>query len=65
MDTRELVTVDEMAAILKVKKSWLYSHARQENEDEEAIPRVYVGKYIRFNPDAVLDWIEKEYNERD
>lgn len=58
---KELVTINEMAEILKVKPSWLYSRTMQTGEG--AIPRINVGKYIRFNPDDVMTWIEKQYGE--
>ena len=49
---KELVTINEMAEILKVKPSWLYSRTMQTGEG--TIPRINVGKYIRFNPDDVM-----------
>lgn len=61
MENQELLTVEEMAAHLKVKKSWLYFRSMQTGHG--SIPRVKIGKYLRFNPGAVLEWIEKEYGE--
>lgn len=58
MEGQELLTVDEMAARLKVKPSWLYFRTMQKGP--EAMPRVRVGKYVRFNPDSVMAWIEKQ-----
>jgi len=58
---KELLTIDEMAAWLKVKPSWLYFRTMQ--TDSNAIPRVKIGKYLRFNPGAVMEWIEKQYGE--
>ncbi|MDD5006426.1 MAG: helix-turn-helix domain-containing protein [Candidatus Omnitrophica bacterium] len=59
METKEFLTIDEMAARLKVKKSWLYTRTKQTGKD--AIPRIKLGKYLRFNPGAVMEWIEKQY----
>lgn len=56
----ELLTIDEMASRLKLKKSWLYS--RTMTTGANAIPRVKIGKYLRFNPSAVMQWIEANYN---
>lgn len=56
---KELFTIDEMAAHLKVKKSWLYFRSMQTGEG--AIPRVRIGKYLRFNPSEVMTWIDKQY----
>ncbi len=61
MENQELLTIDEMADRLKVKPSWLYFRTMQTGKD--AIPRVKIGKYLRFNPGAVIEWIEKQYNE--
>ncbi len=55
-----LLTVDELAAELKVPKSWLYSRTRQTGPG--TIPRIKVGKYIRFDYQAVMDWL-REQNE--
>ncbi len=57
----ELLTVSEMASLLKVKPSWLYFRTMQTGKD--SIPRVRIGKYLRFNPSKVMSWIEKEYGE--
>ena len=53
-----LMTVDELAEALKVPKSWVYSRTRQ--IDTGSIPRVQVGKYIRFRFQDVMDWIERQ-----
>ena len=58
---RELVTMQEMAERLKVPKSWLYR--RTMSKGEGAIPRVQVGRYIRFHPETVLQWLEKTYQD--
>ena len=42
----ELLTVEELAAILKVPKSWVYLHTRKRTK--AALPHVKVGKYLRF-----------------
>jgi excisionase family DNA binding protein len=60
MENQELLTISEMAARLKVPMSWLYSRTRIKNTD---FPVVRVGKYCRFNPDAVLSWIKEKYGE--
>jgi len=57
---KELLTIDEMANRLKVKPSWLYFRTMQTGNN--SIPRVKIGKYLRFNPGAVMEWIESQYN---
>ena len=54
----DLLTIDEMSQRLKVPKSWLYSRTRQAGPD--AIPRIKVGKYLRFEIQAVMDWLRKQ-----
>jgi len=60
MEKQELLTIEEMAEKLKVKPSWLYFRTMQNGNN--AIPRVKIGKYLRFNPGAVMEWIEAQYN---
>lgn len=54
----KLLTVKEMAEIFKVPTSWLYSRTRETGPG--TIPRIKVGKYLRFEPDKVLDWVRKQ-----
>jgi predicted DNA-binding transcriptional regulator AlpA len=44
------LNVDQIAEYLNVPTSWIYGHTR-ENADE-VIPRIKIGKYLRFNPDS-------------
>ena len=53
----ELLTVPEMAADLKVPKSWIYGQTCQTGPD--AIPRLRLGKYIRFERAKVRAWAAK------
>ena len=55
---QNLLTVEELADRWKVKKSWVYGQTRQTGRN--AIPRIRVGKYLRFNYQAVCDWLEKQ-----
>lgn len=55
---KALKTIDEMAAILKVPKSWLYARTRQKGDD--TIPMLRVGRYIRFEEDKIFAWIQKQ-----
>ena len=58
---KELLTIQEMAQLLKVKPSWIYFRTMQTGAN--AIPRLKLGKYLRFNPGAVMEWIEANYND--
>ena len=56
----ELMTVAEVASLLKVSKSWVYEHTRTRSaQRSDRLPHVKIGKYIRFDPALVrafLDW---------
>lgn len=56
--TQNFLTISEMAEILKVRKSWLYARTRQTGPG--AIPRLKIGKYIRFRLNEVLAWLEQQ-----
>ena len=48
----ELLTIDEVAALLKVPKSWIYERTRR-----KAIPHIKLGKYLRFQADVLARWL--------
>ena len=54
----EFLTVDELAEILKTPKSWVYGKSRETGPD--SIPRIKVGKYLRFELDKVMGWLKKQ-----
>jgi len=56
----QLVTIEQMAAILQVKPSWIYF--RTMSTGANSIPRMKIGKYLRFDPGKVMKWIEANYN---
>jgi excisionase family DNA binding protein len=53
----ELMTVDEIAALLKVPVSWVYERTRRRGV--ERIPHVKLGKYLRFSLPEVKTWLER------
>lgn len=59
----DLLTIDELAEKLKVPKSWIYGNTRQTGPD--SIPRIKVGKYLRFRWSEVWEWIENQNNMSD
>jgi excisionase family DNA binding protein len=50
-------TVNELANVLKVPKSWVYARTRETGPG--SIPRIKVGKYLRFEINKVLDWLRE------
>jgi excisionase family DNA binding protein len=56
----ELLTVDDVAALLRVTKSWVYEHTRSRGAPRsERIPHVKIGKYVRFDPRLVRAFIDR------
>lgn len=56
----ELLTVDDVAALLKVSKSWVYEHTRSRSAPRtERLPHVKIGKYGRFDPQLVRAFIDR------
>lgn len=60
--TEEIITINELADRLKVQKSWLYSRTRETGPG--SMPRIKMGKYLRFEYQVVMDWLRKQ-NEAD
>lgn len=52
-----LLDSDDLAETLKVSKSWVYERTRDRSKG--SIPRVMVGKYVRFNIHDVLEWLKR------
>ena len=62
----ELLTVDDVAALLKVSRSWVYEHTRTRGAPRsERIPHVKIGKYVRFDPRLVRAFIDRRTTGRD
>ena len=55
---KNLLNVEQLAAILNVPISWIYGKSREIGP--ESIPRIKVGKYIRFERDKVLEWLKEQ-----
>ena len=60
-DLHELLTVEDVAALLKVSKSWVYEHTRSRDMPRsERLPFLKIGKYVRFEARAVRAFIQKK-----
>ena len=53
--TKNLIGINEMAEKLDVPVSWLYSRTRTND-----IPHFKVGKYVKFDPEKVMLWIQEQ-----
>jgi hypothetical protein len=55
MEHENLVDIKEMAAILRVPVTWLYQRTHL---GPQAIPFIKVGRYVRFEPQVVIDFLK-------
>lgn|GEM_PF-3257209 len=53
-----LLTVEDVAKLLRVPESWVYERTRMRSADR--IPGFRLGKYWRFREADVLAWIERQ-----
>jgi excisionase family DNA binding protein len=61
----ELLTVADVAALLKVSESWVYEHTRcRGTPRSDRIPHIKIGKYVRFDPQLVRAFLERRMAER-
>lgn len=54
----EVMTVDELAAYLKIPKSTLYKLVR-----EGQIPSQKVGRHLRFRKETIDRWLDQQQDE--
>lgn len=54
----DLLTPDELASRLKVRKTWLYEKIRQKGS---SFPYFRMGRYLRFSWVEVSTWIESTH----
>jgi excisionase family DNA binding protein len=55
----KLITAEEVAAKLQVKKSWVNDRTRERCPEQERIPCIRLGRYIRFNEAEIDAWIDR------
>ena len=53
-----LLTVHEVAEILKVPVSWVYEHTRKRGAAR--LPHFKLGKYLRFEEQALREFLDRE-----
>lgn len=53
-----LLTVEDVAEILRVPVSWVYERTRRRGMDR--IPGFRLGKYWRFREPDVLAWLDRQ-----
>ncbi len=50
------LTVGDLALLLNVSKSKIYGLTRKEGSN--SIPRIKIGKYVRFEPVEIKKWLD-------
>jgi excisionase family DNA binding protein len=55
---RNLLTVHEVADLLQVPVSWVYERTRKHGPEQ--LPHFKMGKYLRFEERALLDFIQRQ-----
>ena len=50
----KLLEAEDVAAMLGMSKDWIYNEVRADR-----IPHVKLGRYVRFRPEAIEDWIRE------
>ena len=58
----ELLTIGDVAALLKVSRSWVYEHTRDGVKDQ--LPVVRLGKYLRFDRNDLHAYVAAKRNSR-
>ena len=56
----DLLTVEDVARLLRVPRSWVYEHTRSRGTSRaDRLPRIKLGKYIRFDPRDVRAFLAR------
>jgi excisionase family DNA binding protein len=56
-EENQLLTVEEVARLLRVPKSWVYERSRARSP--ERFPHIKLGKYLRFYKADVQQYLER------
>ena len=55
----ELLTVEDVAEILRVPNAWVYERTRRRSADR--IPGFRIGKYWRFSESEIFAWVKRQH----
>lgn len=60
-DSSQLWTAEQVAKVLQLPKSWVYEQSRVwvESNGARGIPTVTLGRYRRYRPAAIRDYVER------
>jgi excisionase family DNA binding protein len=57
-DAGHLLTVHEVAKLLRVPMSWVYGRLRKRSTEQ--LPAYRVGKYWRFQEEEIIAWVKRQ-----
>ncbi len=57
---KRMMTIDQVAELLQVPKSWVYEKTRNRYSDKNPIPCRIFGKHIRFPPEQLERWMQSQ-----
>ena len=57
LDPPDIMTPEEVAAMLKVQPTWVYEKLRHRRK-ARSLPAFKIGRYLRFSRREVLAWVE-------
>ena len=57
-DDDRLLTVDEVADLLRVKPSWIYERVRARKGVK--LPHIKMGHYLRFEREAIEEFLQRQ-----
>lgn len=56
----EILRPEEVAQLLRTSLSWVYEKSRRRQRDP--LPCLRIGRYIRFEKTAVIEWLRSHAN---
>ena len=51
----KLLTVEDLCSRFQVRRSWVYNQTKEHGPG--SMPRIRLGKYLRFDESAVMEWL--------
>jgi predicted DNA-binding transcriptional regulator AlpA len=64
LDPADLLTPEQLAERLQVKKSWIFEQTRNRAKvrNQQPLPCIRLGKYLRFSWSQVSEWLQSPNN---
>jgi predicted DNA-binding transcriptional regulator AlpA len=56
----EILTLAQVAERLQVKPTWVYQQTRRRASSNDSFPHIKMGRYLRFDWNDVLAWLERK-----